>query len=397
MIKVEQIRNKALRLWTSGKVLQNIHGLNDIFPYKIPAGKPTAAVLMDNFAAVADWIEALHRHSEEQHGAGYQLQMTEINHRSFGKQSLPQWIVFDDPTHLIAFINKQKEADFFEHQLAIVGAQLPELRAWCLNNPIRVIEQREVWSRLIQIVSYFQEHPQQNCYIRELEIEGIDSKLIEQHRGSLTQLLDAVLKPSELNTQVKGLAQHGFERRYGLKYDPPMIRFRSLHNDVSAQFAGVQDLSLPISEFAQLNPSWSRVFITENKINGLSFPSQPGSIVIFGLGYGVSMLEDIAWLKDCKIKYWGDIDTHGFSILSTLRGYHPHTESMLMDMTTLLKFKPLWGKEPESKRFMGELRHLNTAERSLYERLVDNFYGERIRLEQERIGYQWVLEQIKQM
>jgi hypothetical protein len=70
---------------------------------------------------------------------------------------------------------------------------------------------------------------------------------------------------------------------------------------------------------------------------------------------------------------------------------------MLMDETTLLKFKPFWGNEPESKRFQGELHHLNTSERSLYERLVDNFYGERIRLEQERIGYQWVLEQIKQM
>ena len=291
-------------------------------------------------------------------------------------------------------IDGQQKAASFQQQLGSVQTQLPELSAWCLDNPIKVVEQQAIWSQLIAIVNHFKQHPQPNCYIRELEIEGIDSKFIEQHRGILMPLLDAVLNPPEFDPQVTGLARHGFERRYGLKYDPPMIRFRCLQDEVSKQFGGMCDLSLPLSEFIQLNPSWSRVYITENKINGLSFPSQPGSIVIFGLGYGISMLENVTWLNACELVYWGDIDTHGFSILSTLRGYHPDTESILMDEATLLNFKPFWGQEPESKRFTAELHHLNPQEQSLFESLVNNVHGERVRLEQERISYSWLLEQI---
>ena len=64
-------------------------------------------------------------------------------------------------------------------------------------------------------------------------------------------------------------------------------------------------------EFAQLNRPVERVFVTENEINGLAFPPCPGSIVIFGLGYGLDRLADIAWLERTQVWYWGDIDTHG--------------------------------------------------------------------------------------
>jgi hypothetical protein len=394
LISVSQIHDKALRLWNSGKVLQNLQGLNDIFPVKIPAGKPAAAKLMDNFAEAANWIEELRRNSTEHHATGYRLQMAEINHRSLGKQTVPQYVVFDDATHLIAFIQKQQESDFFHQQLANIRARLPELADWCLQNPIKVIEQQKTWSRLIEIVCHFRKYPEPNCYIRELEIEGIDSKFIEQHRGTLSPLLDAVLDPAQVDLEVTGLARHGFERRFGLKYDPPIIRFRCLHDEIKQQFGGIADISLPLSEFIQLRPSWSRVFITENKVNGLSFPSLCDSIVIFGLGYGISMLEHVAWLTDCEVTYWGDIDTHGLSILSTIKGFHPHTKSMLMDEITLLKFKRFWGKEPESKRFTGTLQHLNPQEQSLYVSLTNDVHGNCIRLEQERIGFQWLLEQL---
>ena len=35
----------------------------------------------------------------------------------------------------------------------------------------------------------------------------------------------------------------------------------------------------------------------------------------------VSLLKDISWLHKSDIYYWGDLDTHGFQILSQLRGY----------------------------------------------------------------------------
>ncbi|NOR71388.1 MAG: hypothetical protein GQ532_17115, partial [Methylomarinum sp.] len=39
--------------------------------------------------------------------------------------------------------------------------------------------------------------------------------------------------------------------------------------------------------------------------------------------------------------YWGDLDTHGFAILSRLRHYYPQVKSILMDEKTLEQFAHL--------------------------------------------------------
>ncbi|WP_242467204.1 DUF2220 domain-containing protein [Ectothiorhodospira shaposhnikovii] len=138
----------------------------------------------------------------------------------------------------------------------------------------------------------------------------------------------------------------------------------------------------------------ARVFITENEINGLAFPDTPGSLVIFGLGYGLERLADIPWLTEVEIHYWGDIDTHGFAILDRLRARLPHTRSLLMDRATLEAHRDLWGQEHPQQRFTGTLTRLTPPEQSLFEDLRENRLGECVRLEQERIGYGGLLKAI---
>jgi hypothetical protein len=83
--------------------------------------------------------------------------------------------------------------------------------------------------------------------------------------------------------------------------------------------------------------------------------------------------------------YWGDIDTHGFAMLARLRAYFPRAQSLLMDEATLLAHQSLWVRE--ERPFVGELPRLSELERRLFENLKLNRYGDRIRLEQERIPY----------
>ena len=388
MLAAVDIRQKAERLWHSGRVLRALQGEEDLFPWRISTGKPTASQLLNNFAAVAEWIQQL------QQDTHYSVEMTNINHRQMGQQQLPSAIVFHEVQALLTYLGKQKVADTYQqcfHQ--IVTAQ-PQLRAWCLAHPLKVIEQASHWSGLLNIITWLQSHPRPGCYLREMDIEGIDSKFIEQHRRLLSQLLDATLEPDAIDNRVTGLAQHGFERRYGLNYDSPLIRFRCLNNAIADQFGGINDISLPLAQFQQIAPDWDTVYITENKINGLSFPQQPSAIVIFGLGYGINALKDIDWLARCKVIYWGDIDTHGFSILSQLRSYHPHTRSLLMDEKTLMQFKSLWGQEPEGKRCTHTLVHLNKEEQILYQQLLEEYYAPQLRLEQERIAYHWLIKHL---
>ena len=65
-----------------------------------------------------------------------------------------------------------------------------------------------------------------------------------------------------------------------------------------------------------------------------------------------------------------------------------------MDRATLEQHRALWGQEPKQRRFLGQLDRLNAEENALFEDLRDNVLGERVRLEQERIDFGWVLQSI---
>ena len=87
------------------------------------------------------------------------------------------------------------------------------------------------------------------------------------------------------------------------------------------------------------------------------------------------------------VTYWGDLDTHGFAILDRLRARLPQTRSLLMDRQTLLEHRERWGVEDRPTR--AALTRLTTDEHLLYSELVTDGFGERIRLEQERINWDW--------
>jgi hypothetical protein len=164
------------------------------------------------------------------------------------------------------------------------------------------------------------------------------------------------------------------------------IRFRLLDPDLTLE--GLTDLAVPALELARLRLPVTTVFITENDINGLAFPCIAKSMVIFGLGYGLQALNEISWLNDKTIYYWGDIDTHGFAMLDQIRQYFPHTESLLMNKETLLAHEQLWGEE--NKPTSRDLAYLRPQEMELFQEIINNRYGKNLRLEQERIGFSWL-------
>jgi len=200
-------------------------------------------------------------------------------------------------------------------------------------------------------------------------------------------LLEAVL-PEEAVDRGAAAGVRGFLQRFGLREEPPLVRFRLL--DPCLYIDGLSDLSLPPEQFAALHLPVQLVFITENRVNGLAFPAHPGSIVIFGLGYGLDRLARVEWLPQVEIHYWGDIDTHGFGILDRLRATLPEARSFLMDRQTLEAHRDLWGQEPPDRRYTGPSTCLRSAEQELLEDLRADRLGQRVRLEQEHISYGWL-------
>ena len=385
MITLQEINKKARRPWSSGAFLKSWLKDEAFFPYEIPFKTPSGRTLSSEFLQVRDWIATLHSHSKAATGNGYQLKYRIISHQQLGQQQLPQRIVFENQEDWLAFIGQQSAFKQFKGLADQTRRQLPQVMSFVNSKPVKVLDYADVWAELIKVCRYFQLNQQPKRYIRQLDIQGVDTKFIEAHKGILSELLMLALEPEDFDDNVTGIADNGFERRFGLRYDEPLIRFRLLDSN-----APVTDMSVPLSQF--IDPGVSRVFITENKVNGLVFPPVKDSIVIFGLGYGVRSLFSVSWLEEKQIIYWGDIDTHGFSMLSQLRGRYGQTKSLLMDQETLNKHSSLCVEEPESKRFLADLTNLTDYEQALFDALRQNQLGKNLRLEQERITFSCLKE-----
>lgn len=384
MITLSELQKKSLRPWTSGVFLKNVLNNENFFPLEITFKKPSGKALSQDFIKVREWIALLHSHSKAVKGSGFQLEYRSINHQQLGSQRIPHQILFNTREDWLGFIGKVKAFRQFDELAGTTKRQLPELMSWFREKPLKALELADSWQGLLKVCRYFQLNPKPGRYIRQLDIQGVDSKFIEGHKGILSELLNLALEPEDFDSTITGLSENGFERRFGLRFDEPLIRYRLLDSTEP-----VTDITVPMSQFVE--PNSGRVFITENKVNGLAFPAVADAIVIFGLGYGIQSLSTIHWLQKKEIIYWGDIDTHGFAILSRLRQHFPKSRSLLMDEATLHQHLNLCVEEPEHKRFTGELAHLTTGEQLLFDNLKTNRTGNNLRLEQERIGYGWLL------
>jgi len=393
MITSEEIRERAMRLWSRQDLLRAHLEGRPLFPLDIPFAKPSAAELAGRFSEVRDWMKRLKAGSKEALGYGYRILYRDVNHRRLGAQSLPARIVLETAEDCLRLAGKRKDFERFDLQAAAILREWPSLKPYFIEHPLIILEHLPHWDKILAVCRYFLKHPLPMVYARQLNIIGVDTKFIETHRGLLGDLLDILLPETARREGPWRAGDHAFERRFGLRFEAPLVRLRLL--DESLGTDGWSDIALPLLDFERLTFPVRRVFIVENKINGLAFPTHPESLVLFGLGYGVNLLSGASWLAKAEVHYWGDIDTHGFAILNRLRTVWPHAHSFLMDAATLHAFRDLWGQEKVDQRFTGELAHLRPDERALYKALRDNHLGERIRLEQERIPWSYLQTRLR--
>jgi hypothetical protein len=377
LITPKILKQQALKIWQRGDIhrawLQN----TTYFPLDIPLKNISAKNLLTNYSELQDAIYILRLDSQKQ---GYLIIDKAITHRQLGEQKLPACITFKNEIVFLNYLSKAAEFKQFQLLCSQSLQQDSLLLDWLIHYPFKLMQYDNVWSQLLKVCHYFKAHPRPDCYIRQLDIKGIDSKFIEKHKSVLNELLTQTLVKSDYNENITGLSHHGFERRYGLRYDQPSIRFRIL--DTSLNICGLADLTLTLDEFKQLDISAQTIFIVENKVTMLAFPNFPKAIVIFGLGYAVNLLADAKCMQGKALYYWGDLDTDGMAILSRLRQYYPLVKSLLMDLETLEKFCGFVEKMPINDTEKS-LQFLTDAEQYLYRKLQ----LESLRLEQERISF----------
>jgi len=351
-----------------------------LFPCRLVLKNPDSKYLVEHVSEIVGWIRQL----SEVDGSYYRVEWREVNHRIFGKSRFPHEVWVDSMENAVDLIGKRKDMEKFATLVAMTRTNQPGLLPWLAKKPFRALGVAKDWRLLLAIVAWLRQHPHPGIYLRQVDIPGVHTKLVEGHRGLLTELLDVVLPPEVIDMKHTGAA--GFCRRYGFLDKPGRVRVRVLDPDMRLlPGKSDQDIAITQSAFSELDFPVSKVFITENEINFLAFPKIPGAMVIFGAGYGFENFRDVPWLKDKKIYYWGDIDTHGFAILNQLREFLPNAISLLMDIDTLMAHKLLWVKEETPNK--SALGRLTAEERDLYDKLRQGSLGECVRLEQERIAF----------
>jgi hypothetical protein len=375
------LRDQVLRSWEHGKILGSSMTGETLFPLKLSLRRPDAKAMGQSFEAVRGWIRELEENSRARKGFGYEIEWADINHRQLGRNRIPNRISIPTQSDALRLIGKEREGRRFKELAQITIEKFPALAQWVSRRPFVLIDRAQNWPRVLDVLAWFRSHPHSNLYLRQVDIPGVDTKFIEARKALLSELLDTVLERQV--DQPTGAAAQTFELRYGLRSKLPVVRFRVLDSRIA--IAGLTDLAIPVSDFAALNIAARHVFITENEVNGLAFPNLPEAIVVFGLGYGVELLQTASWIARAHISYWGDIDTHGFAMLDRLRGVFPKVRSLLMNRETLMAHRSLWGREEAPCR--AALSRLDHDEQVLFDDLVYDRIGEKVRLEQERVSW----------
>src|SRR6266436_8874192 len=373
------LRKQVLRMWERGKILAAGITGETLFPLNLSMRRPEAQAIGHSFEAVRRWIRELEENSRSCKGFGYEIEWADINHRQLGRNRIPSHVTVPTESDALRLINMEREGRRFRRLAEVTTEKFPALAQWLPRRPLVVLAHAQDWPRILDVLTWFRDHPRSNLYLRQVDIAGVDTKFVEGRKALFSELLDIVLQRNPLDEAVA----QTFEQRYGLRTNSPVIRFRVLDSRIA--IAGLSDLTIPASDFASLNIAARHVFLTENEVNFLAFPDFAEAVVVFGKGYGAGLLHAASWMSGRHIYYWGDIDTHGFAILDRLRARFPNVRSFLMNRETLLAHRTLWVLEQAPYR--AELSHLDPDEQTLFDDLVHDRFGEKVRLEQERISY----------
>ncbi len=374
-----EIETKLRRLWDKGEILAQAE--EEKAQWRIPLSGPDSAELLAHFEEAREWIRSLTPFEQPPHS---QLEWKEVNHRQLGNNRLPSALIFTGAQAVAVHLHTTSELKRFRQLSHEILSVFPELEPWVKRRPHKVLEAQQHWSELLAVLGWLKAHPSPNIYLRQLDLPGVHTKFVETWKGLL----------GELSTEL-GLPERGYP--FGFIRKPTLVRLRFLDLADSLAVHGLtdwcpQEWTLRSEDLASFQPQVRQILIVENEITWLALPKIAQTLAIFGSGYGFEHLKGVDWLSEKPLVYWGDLDTHGFGILDQLRELFPHAESLLMDRDTFLTHRALWTTEPSP--LTRPLPRLTESENTLYQELVNHKFGQQLRLEQERIGFEWIERQI---
>ena len=395
MISPEEIKNKAKNKYKDFLRyvidLQCENCTEAFFPLIIKSDR--GKVSDDLFSRQKD-LQLLISKSKNKIGYGYKLDLEIVNSRKNGEQTEISRIYFENETDYLSFIGEKKSYKrFYNAIFQIKGSNLLSIEKLCkwakshLNDLCSETENEHFWSDICLCADWLNKNQNSNLYIREIPL-SVHTKFIENNK----KVIHSLTEKAELELS--------FEETFGLKTKPYFVRFRSLSDNIILPFAEIclNDCQLSIADFSKLDKDFlaqiENIFIIENEMVYLTFPKVQNSICIWGQGYKVNIL-NVGWFNTKKLFYFGDLDEHGFNILSTYRRYYPQIKSFCMDISVLNEYSQFIaeGKVLDNSKIP---ENLSTLEKECFMFLRDA-KNKKNGLEQERIHINYIKKKLQQL
>lgn len=345
------------------------------WPLIMTLGMPMERDVVDNAAAVRNWVEAWSSWS----GPG-ELLWEERQWKHLGSQRLPAAVQFSSAEQVATLVQQGERWAHAASRYAFLTRRWPMLvdaPQLVRNFDVLADYADRDFDRLFVLLEWLEANPASGLYTRQLPIAGLDTKWMERRRGVIVDLMQLIRD---------GCPERDFYLLCGLRKPPHRLRLRVLCPALRASIGGLTDIEAPLEELAGFAISPRFAVIVENLETGMALPDAEGAVAFMRLGNAVGALAGLPWLHRVPGIYWGDIDTHGFAILSRARAAIPGLVSMMMDEETLLSHRSLWGEEPVQNS--DALPDFLTAEEgALYQGLREHRWGNNVRMEQERIDW----------
>lgn len=355
----------------------------------IPLGLPSETAALAALPQVERWAAAWARWQ-----GPAEVAWTVRRWRALGAQKLPDRLLVRGPDQIAALGGMESDWALARARQAEMLARWPALAGYlgALYDDLLTSYPAADFRRMLGVLEWVLANEAAQCYPRELPVPGVDSKWLDdaERRRTLTALL-RILQAGTQRGRDLPLdldAASEFYARCGLRTPPRVLRIRVLDAGLRARVGGLGDISAPVDDLAALGLAPHQILVVENLQTGLALPDMPGTVAFLRLGYAVDALGQLPWaVGAARQMYWGDLDTHGFSILARARSHLPRLRSVLMDEPTLLEHRELWVSEPQP--CARELAGLTVAEQAVYDGLRSAQWGPDVRLEQERVGWRW--------
>ena len=363
------------------------------WPLALSLGSPIEKELVANPARMREWVADWERFAPR--SSGVSIDWVERQWPRLGRQRLPEQAVLASAADVAEWVDAGSRWQLACERADQLTAAWPVLLGHKVLGPAfdaLADYAGDDFERLVALLRWVDVNPSSGLYLRQLPVPGLDTKWIASRSAVVTELLRA-LRASGREGHDGSAAGDDLATILGLRRVEARLRVRLLCPLLRQRVGGLEDLELPVSQLAALDISPSTVLIVENLETGLALPDVPGAVVLMKLGAAVKLVARLPWVHRARCLYWGDIDTFGFEILNRARSVLPNLGSALMDVGTLLAHQSLCVCEPKQVA-TPVLQHLKPDEHEVYDGLRSNRWGERLRLEQERIPWQFAMDRL---